>query len=536
MKKKLKNKVFNVPWTPSTFGKKARRRVRQLSQAVWSPKNRRRKWLQRSLIAATLVVAIFSYITNPFVRFSIVVDPYQEVVYENGMFTLEENDNLFVRESPFFSQLAKVKAGWHIVSSKFTGGQKAQERKVDEIIREIHADRFDPAEPFLISGDHFSVLYPRSLGIFYHSLLDRRTALDDLDWKNRQHIYLKTTAYALQVYSKSDRLSTTIVPVGPRSVALLNIYDLPSDTLYSLVFALQVMQDEETLVDLYPYNGRIDPAKELVMLETATAAAQLEATYADSLRRHWQTYYDYAYDEQTGFIRKDIRLSGTKDIVHRESALYDNIVFWRTAQLLQQLEVIEQDPAFLDNYKQRILDAYWLPEDGFFREDLSDESLENKYYSSDWMIAYQTGFLDPENPEDLPYLERSVAYIQRNAIDQPFGLQYHPDLRSWQLYLPVRLIAPTYASTAIWSHWGMEYTKLLAHLAQVTGDEIYIQQAQDQIEAYTYNIKRYRGYPEVYNDQGDFFRQGLYKSIRQTGWVVNYEQARDMVQWTRLRF
>lgn len=508
-------------------------------QSLWFPQQKKQRWSQRFVIILIFLIAIFSYFTNPFVRFSVVVDPYQQVTYENGTFSLEANDDILLREGPFFSQLAKVKSGWHIVASKFTGGPKAPQREVDEIIREIHRLRFSPDEPFLISGDHFSMLYPRSLGIFYHSLLDPRTALDEEDWINRQRIYLKTTAYALHVFNQSDRLSTTVVPIGPRSVALLNIYDRPSDTLYSLVYALAVMQGEESLEEMYPYAvaaaepTATDSEKPEYVLATATAAASLQATYLPSLQRHWNTFFTDVYDPETGFVKKGIRLSGTKDIVHRESALYDNIMVWRTAQLLQRLHIIPEDQEFLDLYKQRILATYWQPEHGFFLEDLSQLASEQKYYSSDWMIAYQTGFLDPENSDDLPYLERTVDYIQRNAIDQPFGLQYQSDLRPWQIYIPVRVMAPTYASTTIWSHWGMEYTKLLAHLAQVTGDATYAQQAQAQIDSYTYNIKRYRGYPEVYDEHGDFFRQLFYKSIRQTGWVVNYEEARDMVRWTR---
>ncbi len=315
--------------------------LKGFGRQLWSPQQKKRKWSQRTVLALLVVIGIFSYLTNPFVRFTIVVDPYQEIVYESGEFRIEENNDILLREGPFFSQLAKMKAGWHIVASKFTGGPKAPQGQVDEIIREIHRLRFSPEEPFLISGDHFSVLYPRSLGIFYHSILDPRTALDQEDWVNRQRIYLKTTAYALHVYKQSNQLSTTIVPVGPRSVALLNIYDLPSDTLYSLAYALAVMQEKETLSERYPFElYETSTQQDVYTLATSTASATLQATYHESLRRHWDTFFETVYDPSTGFVKKDIRLSGTKDIVHRESALYDNIMVWRTNQLLQKLGIL----------------------------------------------------------------------------------------------------------------------------------------------------------------------------------------------------
>lgn len=504
------------------------RHTSDFAQRLIHPGKRRRHRvaIRRSIYLFIIVVAIFSYVTNPFVKFSIVVDPYTQILFENDEFILEGDQSLIVQEDAFFRRLALLKSGWHIFSSKFSGGQKAKRSSVDEIIRQIHLDRFDPQQPFLISGDHFSVLYPRSLGIFYNSILDGRTALNETDWKNRQLIYLKTLAYALQAFEHSSSLSTTIVPVGPRSIALLNFYAPPSDTLYSLFYALLVLQDENAIASRYPFE------KQSMSLQTSSSAKKLLELHNDSLTRHYENFMNQLYDEQLGLVRTDQSFSGTKDIVFRQGAFYHNIMVWATTRQAQQLGLIEKDERWLNDYKQRIIDTYWVEEEGLFLEDLGPESLENNHYSSDWLIAYQTGFLDPNNPNDLPYLEKSVEYIRRNAIDQPFGLQYHPDPRRDQAVWIVKIFAPDYASTAIWSHWGMEYIKLLVNLAQVTGDPLYLEQADGQLSSYAYNIKRYRGYPEVYNQQGDFFRQTFYKSIRQTGWIVNYEQARAMFEWT----
>lgn len=492
-------------------------------------RKKRRYLLRWSIAIFIFAVALFSYATNPFVRFTVIQDPFDTITVEENRLAVEQDSELIVKEDPFFSQVALIKSGWHIVSSKFTGGPKAKKSSVDAIIRDIHELRFNPELPFLISGDHFSVLYPRSIGIFYHSLLDPRTALDETDWHNRQLIYLKTVAYALDVYRQSDRLSTTIVPVGPRSVTLMNIYSMPSDTLYSILHGLDTMLSTKTMLNQYPYQTDLSFD---ASLKTQQAAQELLETHRESLIRHYETFLRDTVDPATGLVKKDILLSGTKDISKRESAFYDNVMIWKTQQLMQKLGLIEENQAQLDALKQNILSAFWLEREGYFLEDLSDEGVEEKFYSSDWLIAYQVGMLDPENPEDLPYLTRSIAYIRRNAIDQPFGLQYHPELRRDRLYTAVRLFAPSYGSTAIWSNWGQEYTKLLAHLFQVTDDSEYLMIAEDQVEAYSYNIKRYQGYPELYNDQGDFYRQFFYKSIRQTGWVVSFEQARAMVNWT----
>jgi len=495
---------------------------------------KKRRLLKRSLFFAfflTIVIAVFSYFTNPFVKFSVVKDPFSQVLIDQSLISLESSSDLYLKQNIFVNTLVQLKSGWHIIGGRFGGGPKASGHTVDEIIKEIHADRFDPKEPFIISGDHFSLLYPRSLGIFYHSLLDDRTALSAEDWQNRQIIYLKTLAYASGVYAQSDRLSTTIVPISPRSVALMNIYAPPSDTLYSLLFAFEQLLDNSYQRTTYPYENKVSfPSA------TKLAAQKLLAEHHESYKRHYQTYKDQVYDPGTGLIKENLLLSGTKDIQKRSGAFYDNVIFWRTTQLAGKLGLIPVDTAFLNDYKKRIIERYWDDTEGLFIEDLSPESLAEKWYSSDWLITTMTGFLDPGSPADRYYLTKAVAYIERNAIDKPFALQFHPDKRNKKLYRVVRWMSPNYGSTAIWSNWGMEYTKLLTRLAITEKNFSYLEQAKSNLDAYTFNIKRYQGYPEVYDQDGDFYRTLFYKSVRQTGWVVTYEQAREMYEDAATRF
>jgi len=496
----------------------------------------RRKKIKVAVITTVSIVFIasFSYVTNPFVRFTLVTDPHSKIeLTEEGDIIFSYDEGLILRDDPFINQLARLKSMWHILTSRFNPPKLAQSRTVDEIITEIHDLRFNPELPYLISGDHFSVLYPRSLGIFYHTLLDSRTALSDDDWMRRQVIYAKTLAYALEVYSQSNELSTTIVPIGPRSVALFHVYAPASDTLYSLLFALERLQNQDFFQEVYPMDTTVvDPsgkAYPVRPLATEDLAAELLSRHTESLQRHHKNYMDMVYDYETGLVKKDIRISSTKDIVWRESAFYDNVIVWKTNQLAQRLGLIPEDQAFLDEYKSRILAAFWNPEVGVFVEDLSEEAQKEKWYSGDWLIAFQTGFLNPSDPDDLIYLEKAVGYIRRNAIDQPFAMQFHPDRRPQRLYPVVRISAPDYGSTTIWSNWGMEYAKLLLRLGQVTGNESYISAAERQLEAYTFNIRRYRGYPEVYNYQGEVYSTPLYRSVLRTGWVVTYEQFRAML-------
>lgn len=467
-------------------------------------------------------IVIFSYATNPFNRRNVVKDPHGVSTSGDGSITLIPLHELSVRSRYFFHILAGLKSGYHIMTNTLSAPKKTTGNRLDDVIREIHNLRFHKKNPFLISGDHFSVLYPRSLGIFYHTLLDSRTALDSKDWHERQSIYLKTISYALMTFAKSKSLATTIVPIGRLTVTTVNIYSYPSDTLYSLLYALKVLIDDKEIDRLYPFQ-----AVSRLNNSTMSAGIALYEQYRNTLARHYKTYRSTVFDPTTNLIKTSIKLSGTKDMAKRQSAFYDNVIFWRTTQLAQELGIIERDPAFLDSMKKIILKTYWDSKQSFFHEDIN----KNRYsYSSDWLIAYQTGFLSPENNYDRLYLQKILSYIHENKIDQPFGLKYHPDNRREQLYWPVRLFAPDYGSKIIWSHWGMEYIKLLAHLGSVTNNQTLIERAREQLNSYKLAITKYHAYPEVYSPDGKPFRQGMYRSVLRTGWIVNFEQAEAMLK------
>ena len=149
------------------------------------------------------LLAVFGFLTllahamDPFGKLSRVKKTFQTVATEDDI-VLVQRSKLEVRTSLWWKVFAYYKCAWHIISN-VRAGRKAKSKVFDEIVRDIHWLRFDPRKPYLISGDHFNVLYPRNLGIFYHSTLDAHTALNELDWEHRQRIYLQTVAFALEV-------------------------------------------------------------------------------------------------------------------------------------------------------------------------------------------------------------------------------------------------------------------------------------------------------------------------------------------------
>src|SRR5262249_55944119 len=157
------------------------------------------------------------------------------------------------------------------------------------------------------------------------------------------------------------------------------------------------------------------------------AAGDLLKQHRETLIRHLKQFTEEVYDPRSGLVRKNIQLSGTKDISRETCGFYENVVFWRTHQLAMELGLIPEDHVFLNALKARILKAFWVESEGHFLEDLSQDGKRHAYYSSDWLIVLMTGFLDVRNHSERQYYVEAVEYIQRQGIDQPFGLKYQQE-------------------------------------------------------------------------------------------------------------
>lgn len=470
------------------------------------------------LILFLVLLFIAAYLTNPFNRFSIIRLSFIATINQKTITTINQNHKLIVRQTPWYKTFALLKNGVHILSSRYVRSPRSSGTSVHSIITDIKMLRFNPDKLLLTSGDHFSALFVRNLGVFYYPTLDRSLKNTVEEWHNRELVYIQTLAYALGVFSKHHELTTTIVPTGRHGATCINFYAYPSDSLYGMLFALAALlghesaQPERYHRDNYP-------------LDSIDAARLLLDEYHYSLARHYTQYRHKIFDETTGLVSVSIHLSGAKDITRRQSAFYDNVIFWKTTQLAQTLGLIKKDQAFLARLKKQILKTFWLPRDGYFLEDLSPEGKQQKYYSSDWLIVLATGFLKPSAKSEHTYFERSIAYIQKEKIDQPFALKYQQDTRAHRQFLAVRLAVASYGGDAIWSFWGMEYIKSLLLLYKYTGRKEYCETADFHIKKYKQKMLEYGGFPEVYDPHGNLLQTPLYRSIRQTGWVVGFEQV-----------
>jgi hypothetical protein len=486
--------------------------------------NKERQKKYNYLITALIVVAVISifhlwlHLTNPYASWNIIRQPYTTTI-KNDRIVLEKQFTLHAYASPFAAGLGYYKSGFLIAQNTYFGSRPAPSSQPDEIINYIHTLRFNPSKPYLISGDQFSVLYPRNLGVFYNSLLDPNTAHSQQDWENRQRIYLQSVLYALDAFSEGDTLTTTVVPTGPRAVALTEVHpgSVPSDTLYGMFYALDRLQNETA-----SSNAQFK-------LQTTQTVRELIQERQDDLNRLLSIYLQQAQDPSTGFAKKDAHLAAARDGVTRESSLYDNIVLWKTLEIANRLGIRSLAPEKLENMRTTLVREYWDEAEGHFKDDLREHASKENY-SSDWLIALPTGFLSPSRPEDLPYLKRIVQFIREENIAKPFPIKYQATLSAKDVPWAVKTFVPNYGGDAIWSYWGAEYITLLANLYGATHDKSYINEAREAITTYNQKMSETRGFPETFAPDGSFLENNFYKSIRQTGWVVQFETAKEKVE------
>jgi len=428
-----------------------------------------------------------------------------------------QKSKIIVSQKKYHKGYIYLKAGYHISKAKFAK-EKQLSGSEKEIIKQIHAIRFNEKNPYVITGGHFYQLYVRNLGIFYNALLDPRIQTSETDWIKRQEIALRTVAIDLEVFQQTGKDYTTIVPIKKNLFSCFNFYARPSDSLFAMLYTLSVLTDETFIETIFPAS-----AIKKYKLQTKQEGKMLYENYKDSLRHLIQQYYQEVLDPHTGLIKKALLMASARDGIKRESSFYDNVIAWSTIRLANKLDLYKISESKLAQWKKQILQTFWDEKEGLFLDDLSENSQTKKVFSADSFIVLSTQFLDPKKVNEKKYLHQMVAYVKRKKLDEPFPLHYSIVDLPEKLYRPVRYLAPSYMGTSIWSHWGMEYIKTLIYLGE-------IDDARKHLAAYKQNIETYGGYPELYDKNGKILSSRLYHSILHNGWVINYEQTKMLFE------
>ncbi len=310
---------------------------------------------------------------------------------------------------------------------------------------------------FQVSIGHFPVFYMRDFGMCVEALLK-------LGYKKEVE---KTLQFALVVYSRENKISTTISQKG-------NGFDVFSYAPDSLAFLLRSL--------------RIAKATELVEI------------YKLFLEQQIQFFYDNVIVKKTGLVRKDKYFSSIKDHAKRQSCCYDNCcaaIIAREAVLLQL-----ENPFQKYNYKEIIKKTFWTGK--YFRD-----SVENEYVAGDANVfPYWFGIFT-----EKAMMKKSITAMQKEKLDQPFPLKY-TNFVPKQFIFPLSLLTSNYEGTSIWAHLGLCYIDVAAKVNKNV--------AKKYVEQYRKQIEQHKNFLELYDFDGKPYKTPFYYTDAGMLWAVKW--------------
>ncbi|MBA3724175.1 MAG: hypothetical protein H0W89_04795 [Candidatus Levybacteria bacterium] len=435
---------------------------------------------------------------------------------------LQQNHQLSFTHKHYHKFYTYIRAGLRIGKTAIAI-EKPLQGTEEEIIKQIHAIRYNETNPYVITGGHFYQIFVRNLGVFFNALLDPRIPSTEEDWFLRQSIALKTLAHDLTLFTLAGKEFTTLTPVSKDLYTGLNLYARPSDSLHAIVYTFSALINDRFIEERFPMKHVSKRP-----LQTKKTGHDLLQKYTSSLKDLIQTYYEELIDPKTHIIKKNLLLSSARDGIKRQSSFYDNVILWSTIRLAKELGLHTISDKQLALWKKDIITAFWDKEEGIFLDDLSPLSQKKKLFSADIFIVTSSGFLNIRYIKERKMLLQMIQYVKKHKLDRPFPLHYSAFDQPKKLYRPVRHFAPSYMGTSIWCHWGMEYIKVLISLSK-ENVELLID-AKKHLATYKANIEKYGGYPEVYDTDGKILNTRLYRSVLYNGWVINYEQTKMLLQ------
>ena len=89
----------------------------------------------------------------------------------------------------------------------------------------------------------------------------------------------------------------------------------------------------------------------------------MKKDYQIEIEKEFERYSRYCMSKQNNRISKKIFLASARDGVKRRSSLYDNVIYWRTAEMMYRLNFkssVSQDQ--IVKIKSTILATFWNDE------------------------------------------------------------------------------------------------------------------------------------------------------------------------------
>ncbi|MBT3464490.1 hypothetical protein HOD20_06340 [archaeon] len=323
-----------------------------------------------------------------------------------------------------------------------------------QIIEDCWNERF-----FQTSAGHFSVFYIRDLSFYVEQLIS-------LGHTERLK---KSYAYAIEIYRKHNKITTTINPKG----IPIDIYTYSIDSLPLFLRSLRLLN-----------------------------ATKIIDEYKDYLENEIKKFYKIVIDKKTGLVKKDKQFSSAKDHSKRKSSMYDNVMAWILQQECDNLNLI--NPLKNIGYKKLLKEKFWTG--NYFLDDLSRE----KYISGDAnTIPYWAGLYD-----DKKMIKKSIESIQKAGLDSPFPLKYTNKEIKNHYHNILGILASNYEGNAIWMQWGLLYLEVVKMVDKKLLNKY--------LQIYSNLIEKHGNYLEVFNPDGSIYSSPIYYCDESMIWCAGY--------------
>ncbi len=310
---------------------------------------------------------------------------------------------------------------------------------------------------FQTSAGHFCQFYTRDFGF----------CVDSLTKLGYRRECIKTLDYALNVFSRQNKITATITPSG-------KALDFPSYAVDSLPLLIRSL--------------RIAKANNLVN------------NHKNFLNKEIKKFYALVIDKETGLVRKDKTFSSMKDFSVRQSSCYDNVMAAMLNNELKRLKILE-NPLKGYDFKKLIKQNFW--NNSFFIDDLSGKG----YVSADANIfPFWTKVFDEKD-----MLKKAFGAVQKEGLDKPLPIKY---TQKKQKMIFVDFLVSGYETNKVWTNMGPLYIDLLGRIDKA--------KAEKHINNYKEIIEKYKNYLEVFNEHGKPFKTVFYYADEGMLWSANF--------------
>lgn len=337
-------------------------------------------------------------------------------------------------------------------------GIKKYKGNADQTCRQIIKDCWN-GKYFQVSSGHFCEFYARDFGFCVGALLK-------LGYKKE---IKKTLEYALNIFEKNRKITTTISPKGVP-------FDFPYyavDSLPYMIRSLRILNDEDLIIK-----------------------------HKNFINKEIKKFHEIVFDKEKGLVKENACFSSMKDHSVRKSSCYDNVMVAMLSNELKKIKILN-NPFKNYNFEKTIKEKFW--NGSYFLDDLSGSS----YVAGDANVfPFWLGVF-----EDKKMLKSAIKAIQNEGLNKPFPLKYTSNLTKLKA-INAEVFVPGYERDSIWMHMGPLFIGLVKKIDK--------NKAAHYVNKYAEIIEKHKNYLEVFNADGKPYKTLFYYSDESMLWAANY--------------